>query len=472
MASCTAAELIKARHRQEMVAHMSLGFDLGNGGFDDALGLLDEMRDRMLPLLYQGDHVTLPPLALGAAGEWPARHDYNGIWDSLRAQLRAGVDAADDLSDRVLDSARALTAAETAAQQTVLDAVAKSRAAGGKPPADEDTWKSDAEKEEEKLRYYDRPIWQLFGDELGSVAVGAAPWLLGAAGLAAGAGTGVAAGTRWKREAAAGRWSRADKVGRLESRLGKMSAEGDRMRGRWPQAFESIVKENPNGWKRNFVEGYRYTEQDLKEARSELERWSKTTDANLKKARKFSWSAVAAGLAWAALVIPSDDALDSAVLGWRDLAWQMGETFGHDTAAVREAVLNSWQAASSSAADLRLLEFVAAGNVLTERVARLSEALATTVSALKVIHLIAMAFSMASAMGITAYGIAGRLNPQARLFAEFLGSRLTTVILAIAGLAPVAAAQGARWYAARDIDVSIKVGDREITGFKSLDTPA
>lgn len=439
---------------------MSLGFDLGNGGFYDAGVLLSDIRESMYSLLSMGDHVALPPLALGAAGEWPARHRYNDIWDSLRTEFHAGVQVADDLCDRVFTSARTLTAAESAAERAVLDAVAKSRAAGGKSPVDEDTWKEDPDL------YKVSSFGEELRDAFGILAKSTAPWLAGAAGLAAGAGT------RWKNEAAAGARGRVAGVERLESRLAGLSAEGDSMSRRWPKQFAPFQEANPHGWKRDMVRGYATTEEDLGRAKSELASWSKTTDANLKKAQRFSWSAVAAGLAWAALVIPSDETLDRAVLGWRDLAWQLGEAFGHDTAAVREAVLSSWQDASSSEADLRLLEFLAAGNVLTERVDRLSKAVATTVEALKVIHWIAMAFSMMSAVGIMAYGIAGRLNPQARLFAEFLGSRLTTVILVIAGLAPVAAVQGAEWYGARDIDVSTKVGDREITGFKSLPTTA
>ncbi|MCA2222407.1 hypothetical protein [Nonomuraea aurantiaca] len=445
---------------------MSLGFDPGNGGFYDAGVLLHDMRESMYSLINMGDHVALPPLALSAAGEWPARHRYNDIWDSLRTEFHAGMQVADDLCDRVFTSARTLTAAESAAERAVLDAVAKSRAAGGKRPVDEDTWEEDPD------------LYKLhsFGEELrgafGLLAKTTGPWLAGAAGLAAGAGTGVAAGTRWKNEAAGEARRRVAGVERLESRLAGLSAEGDSMNRRWPKQFAPFREANPDGWKRDMVRGYANTERDLGRAKSELASWSKTTDANLKKAQRFSWSAVAAGLAWASLVIPSDETLDRAVLGWRDLAWQLGETFGHDTAAVREAVLSSWQDASSSEADLRLLEFLAAGNVLTERVDRLSKALATTVEALKVIHWIAMAFSIMSAVGIMAYGIAGRLNPQARLFAEFLGSRLTMVILVIAGLAPVAAVQGAEWYGARDIDVSTKVGDREITGFKSLQATA
>ncbi|MEV0352439.1 hypothetical protein AB0H88_42360 [Nonomuraea sp. NPDC050680] len=123
-----AAESIWLGHRQEMVAHVSLGFDLGNGGFHDAVGLLSDMRESMYSLLSMGDHVALPPLALGAAGEWPARHRYNDIWDSLRTEFHAGIQVADDLCDRAFTSARTLTAAESAAERAVLDAAPASRA--------------------------------------------------------------------------------------------------------------------------------------------------------------------------------------------------------------------------------------------------------------------------------------------------------------------------------------------------------
>ncbi|WP_214318173.1 hypothetical protein [Nonomuraea sediminis] len=60
----------------------------------------------------------------------------------------------------------------------------------------------------------------------------------------------------------------------------------------------------------------------------------------------------------------------------------------------------------------------------------------------------------------------GKASPQSKLLTEYLGSRLTTVILLVAGIAPVLSAVGARWWALRDADVSIRLGDREITGFR------
>ncbi|MEU8146363.1 hypothetical protein [Nonomuraea sp. NPDC048901] len=98
------------------------------------------------------------------------------------------------------------------------------------------------------------------------------------------------------------------------------------MSRRWPKETAPFREASPDGWKRHLVNGYAGTEEDLGRAKSELASWSKTTDANLKKAQRFSWSAVAAGLAWAALVIPSDETLDRAVLGWEDLAWQLGRS--------------------------------------------------------------------------------------------------------------------------------------------------
>ncbi|MFG1956715.1 hypothetical protein [Nonomuraea sp. NPDC049028] len=93
-------------------------------------------------------------------------------------------------------------------------------------------------------------------------------------------------------------------------------AEGDRaVPGSEPGRLEAA----PGEWLRRYGGG-------SGRAKSELASWSKTTDANLKKAQRFSWSAVAAGLAWAALVIPSDETLDRAVLGWEDLAWQLGRS--------------------------------------------------------------------------------------------------------------------------------------------------
>ncbi|MER5418839.1 hypothetical protein [Streptosporangium roseum] len=198
---------------------------------------------------------------------------------------------------------------------------------------------------------------------------------------------------------------------------------------------------------------------------SELAKCSKGTQANLARAKAFSWAAMAGGLAWTVMIVPSDEDLDRAVAGWKQLAYDCGEAFGHDTGLVREAVAAAWAGPAMEAADARLVEFVAAGVHLAERVRRLSDALSDTVEDLARIHKVALAFSVVSSAAIAGAGIAARFNPTLRPVVELLGSRLSTVTIVCTNLAPAAAAAAITWYRAVDASRSTKIGDREITGF-------
>ncbi|GLW09255.1 hypothetical protein Misp01_43840 [Microtetraspora sp. NBRC 13810] len=429
---------------------MSLSFDLGGNGFEEAERRLTEMGENLSLLRYSGNSVTLPTLALGVAGEWPARHQYTEIWNTLADEFQHGNKEAATIGDLLRETRRTYKEAEGAAVQGVLNAVTKSRAAGERPAEDDDPWDG-------------REEYPSFSDSLGDAAMTIAPWLAGTAGALSGAGLRAAAG-HWNVEVSGRRHSLMYNIDRLNERAidkeAKMKESLRRSSGVWEEPLR-----DPH-FERHYFPGVADAKDRLAQAKSDLAKWSATTERNLKTTRTFSWATVAAGLAWASLIIPSDETLDQAVLGWQKLAWDLGEIFGHDTAAVREAVLSSWQGASSSDAARRLLEFIAAGNVLTERVARLSRALAETVDALKGVHWAAMLFSTVAGAAIVAFGQAGKLNPQARMLTEFLGSRLTTVILLIAGIAPSLSAVGAHWWNLRDIDVSVKLGDREITGFR------
>ncbi|MEU0566164.1 hypothetical protein ABZ297_12310 [Nonomuraea sp. NPDC005983] len=430
---------------------MTLSFDRGGHGFEDADWMLTTMSDGLSRLRRSGNEVALPTLALGVTGEWPARHQYNEIWNALADELERGSKEAATVSSLLRVSRRTFTEAEIAAEQGVLNAVRKSQAPSGARPGDY-AWQND-----------DPEGIPSFRESLGDAVTTIAPWLAGTAGVLSGAGLRAAAG-KWNSEAANERNRRTDVTNDLNDRARKENAKMRESLRRHPKAWEQPLRD-PD-FKRSYFPGVAKAEDRVTQAKSELAKWSATTERNLKRARTFSWAAIAAGLAWASLIIPSDETLDHAVLGWQQLAWDLGEIFGHDTAAVREAVLSSWQGASSSDADQRLLAFIAAGNVLTERVARLSRALAETVDVLKGIHWTAMLFSTAVTAAIVAFGYAGKLNLQSKLFTEFLGSRLATVILLIAGIAPTLSAVGAQWWNLRDIEVSIKLGNREITGFR------
>jgi hypothetical protein len=205
----------------------------------------------------------------------------------------------------------------------------------------------------------------------------------------------------------------------------------------------------------------------LREERlSKIAERSQATLRNLTYAKAFCYTAAAAGLAWISMVVPSDDDLDRAITGWDRIAYYCGETFGHDTRAVREAIAASWDGLAKDSADLRLVEFIAAGNQVTERTRRLSAALSDTVQDLDRIHLLALAFSAVSLAAIAGAGMAARVNPALRPVTEWLGTRLAMVILSCAQFAPAAAAGALAWYRMADASRSTTIGGREITGFR------
>jgi len=205
----------------------------------------------------------------------------------------------------------------------------------------------------------------------------------------------------------------------------------------------------------------------LREERlSKIAERSQATLRNLTYAKAFCNTAAAAAIAWLSMVVPSDGGLDRAIAGWDTIADYCGETFGYDTRAVREAIAASWDGLAKDSADLRLVEFIAAGNQLTDRARRLSAALSDTVQDLDRIHLIALAFSAVSLAAIAGAGLAARVSPAMRLITEWRGAQLAMVILSCAQFAPALAAGALAWYRMADDSRSTTIGGREITGFR------
>ncbi|MEU8149854.1 hypothetical protein [Nonomuraea sp. NPDC048901] len=220
---------------------------------------------------------------------------------------------------------------------------------------------------------------------------------------------------------------------------------------------------NDEAWVRN---AFRSSPELRRERLSKIAERSQATLRNLTYAKAFCYTAAAAGLAWVSMVVPSDENLDRAISGWDNIAYDCGQIFGHDTRAVREAIAASWDGLAKDSADLRLVEFIAAGNHLTERTRRLSAALSDTVQDLDRIHQIALAFSAVSLGAIAGAGIAARINPALRPVTEFLGTRLAMVILSCAQFAPAVAAGALAWYRMADASRPTTIGGREITGFR------
>ncbi|MFG1679419.1 hypothetical protein ACGFNP_04550 [Nonomuraea sp. NPDC049269] len=378
------------------------GFAFGKGGFANAQMSLESAAEGLGTSYYAGHRVSLDMFALGAACEWPARQEYMNTWEDLKQEFRYGDKEATTLAGLLKKTEDGYNTAESESARTVLAAVAKSQ---------------EAKPAEVPEPYMDHDPYSLDTPF---------PWsFAGGAGVAS---TGLVArfGVAWEKE-------------------------------------EALLRAaNDQAWVRNT-----YRSPSLRaEALSKLAERSQATLRNLTYAKAFCYTAAAAGLAWASMIVPSDEDIDRAIAGWDSLAYYCGQIFGHDTRAVREAIAASWDGLAKDSADLRLVEFIAAGNHVTERTRRLSAALSDTVRDLDRIHLIALAFSAVSLAAIAGAGIAARVNPALRPVTEFLGTRLAMVILSCAQFAPAAAAGALAWYRMADASRPTTIGGREITGFR------
>ncbi|WP_433246395.1 hypothetical protein ACQPYK_45160 [Streptosporangium sp. CA-135522] len=433
-----------------MAGEDGFGYDGGLlGGLAEGL---HGMADRLGSLRYSGDDVVLPTFALGGAGEWPARHEYGKTWDELGQEFGYGEREARTLGDNLRQTRNSYAKVESANVRRVLDAVAQARRAdhGVRPGL----WDGSPDSYD-----YDASIFeQMFADPT-ALSFGG-----GAAAIAAGAGGRLMANFQKERDLES-LWHRKmginEDVDRRIGSVGKSIVE-HMERTNWSNDLNPYEAEHRKNLFRKVEDLHAERERRL----SELAKLSKGTQVNVARAKAFSWTAIAGGLAWSVMVIPSDEDIDRAIKGWNALAYNCGEIFGYDTRLVRKAITEAWAGSAMEAADARLVDFIAAGVHLTERVQHLSTALSTTVEDLGGIHKAALAFSLASLAAITGLGVAARFNPALRPAVELLGTRLTSVMIVCANIAPAVTAAGLSWYKVADANRVTKIGGREVTGFR------
>ncbi|GGO69544.1 hypothetical protein [Nonomuraea cavernae] len=381
------------------------GFAFQSGGFTDATIYLESAAQDLGTQQYAGNQVSLGMFALSAACEWPARHEFMNTWEDVKQEFRHGANEAMAIADRLKKTEAGYNTAESTNADTVLAAVAESRRA---KPAEVPTsyWNRD-------LDGFEVPSFPSF------------PWSPFSGAAVTSTSLIARAGVAWEKEAA---------------------------------LFRKVDQERA-------LRLWRHSPDYARELSKIAER-SQATLRNLTYAKAFCYTAAAAGLAWVSMVVPSDEDLDRAIAGWDSIAYYCGEIFGHDTRLVREAIAASWDGLAKDSARRRLVEFIAAGNHLTERTGRLSAALSDTVRDLNRIHLIALTFSGVSLAAIAGAGIAARFNPALRPVIEFRGTRLSSVILSCVQFIPVAAAGALAWHRAADASRPTTIGDREISGFR------
>lgn len=427
------------------------GFAYDGSAFNEVAASLEGMAERLGSLRYSGDRVALPTWALGGAGEWPARHEYGKTWEELEQEFQYGESEGRSLADMMRRTRKGYAGAEGASVRRVLDAVAEARNADPGEvsfPSDLSGGYSDYEMES-------------FAESLMNPT--ALSYGAGVAAMGAGMGGRALHNLNKREESAfiAARRSSINEATEMRIREVGKSMVGHMEATKW----SNDLGEGDKAYRNSLYKRVGDLRAEREMRLSELAKSSKATQANLARAKTFSWAVMAGGLVWTAMIIPSDEDLDRAVAGWSELAYYCGEAFGHDTGLVREAIAAAWAGPAMDAADARLVEFVAAGVHLAERVRRLSDALSDTVEDLDRIHKVALVFSVASLGAIVGAGIAARFNPALRPVVELLGSRLSAVTIVCANLAPAAAAAAIAWYRAFDASRTTKIGDREISGF-------
>jgi hypothetical protein len=428
------------------------GFAYDGGVFSQMATRLEIMTGKLGGLRFSGDAVALPTWALGAAGEWPARHEYGKTWEELEQEFHYGESEGTSLADLMRRTRRGYAGAEGVNVRRVLDAVTEARSADpGKflPSSDLSDGYSDYEMESFAESLMD-PTSLSYGT--------------GVAAMGAGVGSHVL--SRWKKEMED--LNLADRRRYIEDMAEKdLRTVGRNMVGHMEATnWTNDLGEGDRAYRDSLHARVGKLHEERERRLSELAKSSKGTQANLARAKAFSWAVMAGGLVWTAMIVPSDEDLDRAVAGWKELAYECGEAFGHDTGLVREAIAAAWAGPAMEAADARLVEFVAAGVHLAERVRRLSDALSDTVEDLARIHKVALVFSITSAAAIAGSGMAARFNPALRPVVELLGSRLSAVTIVCANIAPAAAAAAITWYRAADASRATKIGDREVSGFR------
>ncbi|MEQ4723153.1 hypothetical protein [Nonomuraea sp. B19D2] len=386
---------------------MAEGYALQGNPFGAGAMDFNMIAGKLEGLRYQGDSTSLPGLALGIAGEWPARHGFNDIWARLGQAFDRGVDEAHDVAQTLEMTGGNYSRAETAAGRHVLDVVAAAQEAKASLP-------TPPEKQDDLEYGHLESMWERIGE------VWAGPYFQGFDGVV------VALGLRM--------YAAVEKMLYEDERYDRLSLVNER------EAEARLARAEHRSWDADYHSG------QAERTRTRLSEWSKATERRLALGRKMSWTVVAGALAWTAVVVESGEPLDRAVYELREIAYELGEAFGHDTDAVRRAVTAFWEGEASGAADARMVAFIDEGNRLTVEVGKLARAITESVRALEVIHWSALGFSVAMFLAIAALRVAARFNLTIDWVTKFMGWRWSTLIIVLANLVPAVAAFGVAWY--------------------------
>ncbi|MET9068462.1 hypothetical protein ACWDR1_32010 [Streptosporangium sandarakinum] len=181
----------------------------------------------------------------------------------------------------------------------------------------------------------------------------------------------------------------------------------------------------------------------LPEERAELARLAKTsrqTEALLKGAARMSAAAFTGAALWASAVVPSDEALDTALRNWVRTVNSLGGMFGVTDPVKREKLAEAWSGDAMDAADRKMRDFVTAAVQTTDQAIAMSWGLHHAVRRLNQLHDLAFKLVLGELVALAALHAVAAFFPNARFSKELIGWQISRIVLLLHGLIAAACA--------------------------------
>jgi hypothetical protein len=138
-----------------------------------------------------------------------------------------------------------------------------------------------------------------------------------------------------------------------------------------------------------------------------------------------------------ALVVPSDEALDSAVHAWGMSADTLALHFGTKVETVRAALQVAWSGAAHDVADRKIRDFMTVGAELHEEAVRHYNGLYHVIDNLSTAHEAILATCIGVVVTLIGLEVASVWPPTAAMataMKEFIGTQLTSAVIALIGV--------------------------------------
>ncbi|WP_189249744.1 hypothetical protein [Streptosporangium pseudovulgare] len=177
--------------------------------------------------------------------------------------------------------------------------------------------------------------------------------------------------------------------------------------------------------------------------RAELARLAETsrrTEALLRGAARMSAAAFTGAALWASAVVPSDEALDTALQNWVHTVSSLGDMFGVTDPAKREKLAEAWSGDAMDAADRKMRDFVTAAVQTTDQAMAMAWGLHHAVQRLNRLHDLAYKLVLGELVVLAALHAVAAFFPNARFSKELIGWKISRTVLVLHGLIAAACA--------------------------------